>query len=177
MIVTDRLVLRRWRRDDILPFHAMGQDQEVMRYLGPPMSIEECVRVRRRMNAIHGNRGHSFWALERRADNAFIGFCGLMPGTPPIDGQVEVGWRLARGAWGQGLAGEAARATLKWAWEHLSVPAIVAVTVPANRRSRALMERLGMERLRGGDFGHPDHAAGHPLHHQIRYAIARPAHV
>ena len=174
MIVTDRLILRRWKRDDILPFHAMGQDAEVMRYLGPALSIDECVRVRRRMNAIHGNRGHCFWALERRSDRAFIGFCGLMPGTPPIDGEVEIGWRLARGAWGQGLAREAASATLEWAWAHLRVPGIVAVTVPANRRSRALMERLGMARLHGGDFAHPDHDAGHPLRHQIRYAIARP---
>ena len=174
MIVTDRVILRRWRRDDLRPFHAMGQDREVMRYLGPPVSMEECVRVRRRMNAIHGNRGHAFWALERRRDGAFIGFCGLMPGTPPIDGEVEIGWRLARHAWGQGLALEAARASLAWAWTHLDVPAVVAVTVPANRRSRSLMERLGMRRLHDGDFDHPDLAPGDPLRRHIRYTIARP---
>lgn len=175
MIVTDRLILRRWRRGDVVPFHAMGQDREVMRFLGPAVSMDDCVRTRRRMNAFQGNRGHSFWALERRRDGAFIGFCGLMPGTPPIDGQVEIGWRLARGAWGQGLAQEAAHACLDWAWAHLDVPAIIGVTVPANRRSRMLMERLGMCRLRDGDFDHPDLLPGDPLRRLIRYTIERPA--
>ncbi|MEH3047588.1 GNAT family N-acetyltransferase [Sphingomonas adhaesiva] len=175
MIVTDRLILRRWRREDIAPFHAMGQDAEVMRYLGPPVSMNDCVRTRRRMNAIQGNRGHSFWALERRRDGAFIGFCGLMPGTPPIDGEVEIGWRLARSAWGQGLALEAARTSLEWAWAHLDVPAIVGVTVAANRRSRGLMERLGMTRLHDGDFDHPDLPPGDPLRRHLRYTIDRPA--
>ena len=75
---------------------------------------------------------------------------------------------------GQGLALEAARASLSWGWRNLDAPAATAVTVPANWRSRGLMERLGMLRDPGGDFDHPDMARGDPLRHHIRYRIARP---
>lgn len=128
-----------------------------------------------RMQAAQAAHGHCFWALERRADGAFIGFCGLLPGKPPLTGEIEIGWRLARDVWGQGLALEAARASLDWAWRHLDVTSVVAITVPANRRSWGLMERLGMMRVADGDFDHPDLPLGSPLSRHILYRIARPS--
>ncbi|WP_339347866.1 GNAT family N-acetyltransferase [uncultured Sphingomonas sp.] len=176
MIGTRRLILRPWRRSDVASLYAMGQDAEVMRYLGPPDSMADCRRLKDRMTESQARHGHCFWALERRSDRAFIGFCGLKRGRKgtPIAGELEISWRLARDAWGQGLALEAARASLSWGWRNLDAPAATAVTVPANWRSRGLMERLGMLRDPGGDFDHPDMARGDPLRHHIRYRIARP---
>ena len=173
MIDTERLILRPWRQQDVAPFHAMGRDPEVMRYLGPPMAIEEAQAAHDRMVSYQADYGMCFWAVERRADAAFIGFCGLKPGKPPIDGEVEIGWRLARQAWGQGYAREAAAASLAWGWSNLDVPGIVAITVPANVRSWGLMERLGMQRVLDGDFDHPALAPGDPLRRHILYRAAR----
>ena len=91
-----------------------------------------------------------------------------------IEGEIEIGWRLTCETWGQGYAREAAAATLAWAWSNLDAPSIAAITVPANRRSWGLMERLGMRRVVDGDFDHPDLAEGDPLRRHLTYRIQRP---
>lgn len=175
MIETERLILRPWRDEDVAPFHAMSQDPEVMRFIGPPTTLEQAWQARRRMGACQDEHGHCFWAVERRTDGAFIGFCGLKPGKPPIVGEVEIGWRFAPTCWGQGLAREAAVASLAWGWANLDAPAIAAITVPANTRSWGLMERLGMTRFPDEEFDHPNLAPGDPLRRHLLYRIARPA--
>ncbi|VVT10325.1 putative enzyme [Sphingomonas sp. EC-HK361] len=174
MIETARLILRPWRESDDASFFAMGQDAEVMRFLGPPTTLADVRSARQRMTACQAEYGYCFWALERNEDAAFIGFCGLKPAKPPIVGETEIGWRLARDAWGQGYAREAAEASLAWGWANLDVPAIAAITVPANARSWGLMERLGMVRDPAGDFDHPDLALDDPLRAHITYRITRP---
>ncbi|MDQ2878670.1 MAG: GNAT family N-acetyltransferase [Pseudomonadota bacterium] len=175
MIETGRLILRPWREDDLAPYHAMGQDAEVMRFLGPPASWDEVRGAYDRMVACQAEHGCCFWAIERRADARFLGFCGVRPGRRPMEGEIEIGWRLARDAWGQGYAREAAQASLDWGWAHLDAPTIAAVTVPANVRSWGLMERLGMTRYPDEDFDHPDVPDGSPLKRHILYRIGRPA--
>ncbi|MDB5678382.1 GNAT family N-acetyltransferase [Sphingomonas bacterium] len=172
---TGRLILRGWRDDDVAPFHAMGYDPEVMRYLGPPMSLADAEAARDRMNALIVSRGYCFWAVERRADGAFLGFCGLKPGPEgtPIADEIEIGWRLARHAWGQGYAREAAQASLDWGWKNTEAPDIAAITNIDNVRSWGLMERLGMTRDHAGDFDHPAVPLGDPLRPHILYRIAR----
>lgn len=176
MIETERLFLRRWRDSDALPFHAMGQDEEVMRYLGPPMSVADARATVVRQNEVADAYGRCFWAVERRADGAFLGFCGVKPGpqATPIADLPEIGWRLRRDAWGQGFAHEAARAALDAEWA-LGTREVLAITVPPNTRSRALMERLGMTRDLDGDFDHPALQPGDPLRRHVLYRIARPA--
>lgn len=176
MIETPRLLLRRWRDEDAAPFHAMGQDAEVMRFIGPPMTIDDCRAVVARQNAVADYYGRCFFAIEGRGDGAFLGFCGVKPGAAgtPIADEPEIGWRLARAAWGRGYATEAASAVLAAEWQFGS-NRIHAITVPANTRSRAVMERLGMERVIDGDFDHPALAPGDPLRRHLHYRIARPA--
>ena len=96
MIETPRLQLRAWREADVAPFHAMSQDPDVMRRLGPPTSERQSREAYERMVARQTERGFCFWAIERNADRRFIGFCGLLPARPPIEGEIEIGWRLAR---------------------------------------------------------------------------------
>ncbi len=174
MIETDRLILRGWRDGDIAPFHAMGNDAEVMRYLGPPMTLADAQAAGDRMNAVMAEHGYCFWAVERKDDGAFIGFCGLQPGHDFLAGETEIGWRLRRDAWGRGYAREAAEASLDWGWDNLDVPTITAITVPANMRSWGLMERLGMTRYPDEDFDHPKVPDGSSLKRHILYRIARP---
>ena len=102
--------------------------------------------------------------------------CGLKIGTVgPIDGEIEIGWRLGETVWGRGYGREAASACLDWAWANLTArDHVFAITVAANSRSWGLMERLGMRRRRDLDFDHPSFAEGHPLRPHITYVIERP---
>ena len=177
MIETERLILRRWELRDHAPFLAMGNDPEVMRYLGPPLTAADVEAAIARHNGHLDSVGYCFWAMERRADSVFLGFCGIKPGAEgtPIAGRPEIGWRLRRDAWGQGYAREAAEASLDWGWASGGFDHILAITVPANVRSWGLMERLGMQRVADGDFDHPAVPDGSPLKRHITYSIARPA--
>ncbi len=84
---------------------------------------------------------------------------------------VEIAWRLARSSWGHGYATEAAREVCRIAFAELRLPGIVAFTVPANSRSRAVMERLGMTHGSGDDFDHPELAEGHSLRRHVMYRL------
>jgi RimJ/RimL family protein N-acetyltransferase len=115
-------------------------------------------------------RGFTFWVVERKADDSLLGFCGLKlasdPGSP-VEGQVEIGWRLREDSWGQGYAREAASASLDFAFGRLGAPNVVALTVAGNAASRRLMERLGMTRRPDLDYEGPDWADGPVIVYRI----------
>lgn len=178
MIETARLLLREWRDQDRDAFLGMCNSPAVMEHLGGPAGAETVDAGIARIRASQAEHGFCFWAIDRKHNGEFLGFCGLKvtadAGTP-IEGDVEIGWRLREDAWGQGYAREAAEASLAWGWANLDVPRIVSITVPANRRSWGLMERLGMTRRPDLDFAHPHFAPGHPLSAHIAYVAERPA--
>ena len=173
---TERLILRRWRDEDREPFAALTADPEVQRYFPAPLSREEADAFVDQMMAEHEERGWSLWALEVTGTGRFIGYTGLeIPSfeehfTPA----VEVGWRLARGAWGNGYATEAARAAVAFGFGELKLDEIVSFTVPDNAPSRAVMERLGMTRDPAEDFEHPGLPEGHPLRRHVLYRLKCP---
>jgi RimJ/RimL family protein N-acetyltransferase len=176
-IETPRLILRSWREEDIDPFHAICSDPVVMETLGPLMSRDETAALIMRMNSIEAQHGHTAWAMERKADGALIGWCGLIPGAKgtPIEGKTDIGWRMASSVWGNGFATEAAIAVMTWAFDNLPDDAIWAITAVVNHRSRALMERLGMRHEAALDFDHPNVAADSPLLRHVSYRIDRKA--
>ena len=175
MIETERLILRPWRDDDRAPFAAMGQDPQVMATLGPLMSREESDESVDRMIAHQAAQGHCFWPVERKADGAFLGFCGLKQGPDgtPIAGETEIGWRLRSDEWGNGYAREAAEATLAWGLANFVRDSIYAITTPDNSRSWGLMERLNMMRRHDMDFDHPGVTEDSPLKAHLTYEAKR----
>lgn len=176
MIVTDRLILRAWRKRDEAPYHAIKSDPRVMATLGPLPSRGESDRTLQRLIAAERANGFTFWAVERRSDRTLLGYAGLLP-TPagtPVEDEVEIGWGLGSAHWGQGYAREAAAAALGWAWGNTRARRIVAMTTPGNAPSWGLMQRLGMRRVWGGEFDHPALAEGDPLRRHITYRIDRP---
>jgi RimJ/RimL family protein N-acetyltransferase len=88
---------------------------------------------------------------------------------------VEIGWRLGFDHWRKGYATEAARAAVGYAFETLRLTEIVSFTVPANHRSRAVMERLGMTSNESDDFDHPELPAGHPIRRHVLYRLRNPS--
>jgi RimJ/RimL family protein N-acetyltransferase len=172
-IETPRLRLRQWREDDLAPFAALNTDPEVMRFFEEPLSHERSDAWARAIAAVIEDQGWGLWALERRDTGEFIGFTGLQVPRHelPFNPCVEVGWRLARSAWGQGFATEAGRASLAHAFGPLELDEVVSMTAVTNLPSRRVMERLGMTRDEQADFDHPAVSAGHPLQRHVLYRI------
>lgn len=172
---TDRLRLRQWRASDRPAFAALNADPRVMEYFPAPLSRAESDAMAERCEVLIAERGWGFWAVERRLDERFIGFVGLhVPvASLPFAPCTEVGWRLAVDCWGQGLATEAAREACRVGFEVLDLEEIVSFTVPANRRSRAVMERLGM--TESGRFRHPSLPPDSPFSEHCLYRLRRPA--
>ena len=171
---TERLTLRSWRAEDVAAFHLVNSDPEVMATLGPVMTVPEVAATIARMQRIEGEHGHCFWAMELHDTARLIGWCGAIRGTvDPIKGQIEIGWRMARDCWGQGLVTEAARATCDWAFANRADESLWAITTTSNHRSRAVMERLGMTWRPELDFDHPGVAADDPLLRHVAYELPR----
>ena len=172
MIETERLLLRDWREEDLDPFVCHTNTPAVMRWLGG-VKPDEVMRqiVVERMMRWQEERGFTFWAVERKSDGELLGFCGLKiaddPGSP-IEGEIEVGWRLREDAWGQGYAKEAAIASLHHAFKRLGAERVVALTVAGNAPSWGLMERLGMVRRPDLDYVGADWAEGPVIAYEAR---------
>ncbi|QJU56820.1 GNAT family N-acetyltransferase [Sphingomonas sp. AP4-R1] len=177
MIQTGRLLLRPIGPQDREAIAALLGSSVVRHYLGGARFGDAAERRIEESMRYQADHGMSRWGMERRTDGRLIGQCGLVPylhPDTPITGDIEMGWQLAEDCWGQGYAREAAEASLAWGWANLTAPRIVAITVPANRASVALMERIGMTPRPDLDFDHPLYPPGDALRRHIAYEVLRP---
>ncbi len=147
-IDTPRLVLRRWRDDDIAPMTAINADPQVMRWIGDGSTRDE-QRTRAGITACEhewDTKGFGLFAVEVRATGELAGFTGLsVPDfLPEVMPAVEIGWRLGRQFWGQGIATEAARAALRFGLVHCELERIVSIAQVGNSASERIMAKLGM---------------------------------
>ncbi|MGA3372031.1 MAG: GNAT family N-acetyltransferase [Terracidiphilus sp.] len=174
---TDRLTLRRWLPADRGPFARLNRDAAVMEFMPALLSTEESDRFADQIEAHFEAHGFGLWAAELRSTGEFIGYIGLA--VPRFEAAftpcVEIGWRLASSHWARGLATEGARAAVRFAFEELELRELVSFTVPANARSRRVMEKLGMSRDAREDFDHPLLPEGDPLRRHLLYRLQRSA--
>jgi RimJ/RimL family protein N-acetyltransferase len=177
IVTTERLILRHWRESDREPFARLNADPRVMEYMPRTLSEGESAALVERIEAHLRQHGFGLYAVELRRDRGFLGFIGL--NVPSFHAAftpcVEIGWRLAPEYWGQGLATEGARNIVGYAFEILRLDGLVSFTVPANARSRRVMEKLGMAHDPAEDFDHPRLPAGHPLRRHVLYRLSRSA--
>ena len=175
VIETERLILRRWRDADREPFAALCADPEVMRHFPAPLGrAQSDALIDREIDAIERD-GFGLWAVERKEGQAFIGFVGLKKVSlnAPVDGEIEIGWRLGRPFWRRGYASEAARAALDWVWRHKDAEQIVSFTAIGNLPSRGVMAKIGMRHAPDLDFDHPALAPDSELLRHVVYRITR----
>ena len=174
-LATPRLLLRPWRQDDLPAFAVMNADPRVMEFMPGPLTRAESDAMAGRIREHFSRHGFGLWAVEVTGVAEFAGFVGLSVTdfrahfTPC----TEVGWRLAVEYWGRGYATEAAHAVLDHAFGRLNLGEVVSFTVPANGRSRRVMERLGMTHSPAEDFDHPGLPVGHPLRRHVLYRLPR----
>ncbi|GIF22134.1 RimJ/RimL family protein N-acetyltransferase [Actinoplanes tereljensis] len=147
-VETERLVLRGWRDEDLEPLAAMNADPEVMRYImdGSVASRERSANGLRKMVRDWEERGFGLFAVEVRESGEMIGWAGLsVPAfLPEVLPAVEIGWRLARHAWGQGYATEAATAALEFGFAECGLERVVSIRHLDNVRSGRVMAKLGL---------------------------------
>lgn len=170
----ERVVLRGWRADDLAPFASLNADPRVMEHYPATLTrVQSDTFVRERIVPQFAERGFGLWAVEVPGVAPFIGYVGLQVVTfqAHFTPCVEIDWRLAFPFWGRGFATEAARAAVTLGFTEAGLEEIVSFTVPANRRSIAVMERLEMRYH--GEFEHPDLPSGHLLRTHVLYRLSR----
>lgn len=175
VIRTARLVLRTWDEGDAEAFRRLSDDPRVTEFLPGPLSLAQAEAFVLAQQALHAKSGACYFAATLADTGEFAGFVGLkrhdagLPFAPCTD----IGWRLAAKYWGKGLATEGARACLDFGFGQLGLGEIVSFTVPANLRSRAVMEKLGMREDPAGAFAHPALPPGHRLSQHVLYRLRR----
>lgn len=172
-MTTDRLLLRRWTEADRVPFAAMNADPRVMAHFPTLLSRAESDALIDRIEAGFRADGFGPWAVVRQRDGAFIGMAGLkrVPFEAAFSPAVEILWRFAPEAWGQGYATEAAQGALAAGFQFFGLERIVSFTARENERSIAVMRRLAM--AEGEPFEHPALPPGHRLRPHRLFAIDR----
>ena len=172
-LTTPRLILRHWRDSDRAPFSRLNSDPRVMEFMPEILPPAESDHMAGRIESHFEMYGFGLCAAELRADNSFIGYVGLS--VPSFEAHftpcVEIGWRIDSAHWGRGLATEGAREIVRYAFAVLHLPSLVSFTVPANLRSRRVMEKLNMTRNPADDFDHPLLPEGHPLRRHVLYRL------
>ncbi len=170
---TPRLRLRSWHDEDLGPLVQLCADPEVMRYSPALLSRDQsaALLVRSRLHLLR--HGFGPWALERKDNGVFIGYCGLTWRTLPSSPSAELVWAVACDQWGQGLVHEAAQAVLKCAFDDLQLDEVVASAAHLNEPARQLMEGLGMRPEQTMSFTHPGVPPEHPLYAQVLYRLQR----
>jgi RimJ/RimL family protein N-acetyltransferase len=156
-IRTERLILRDWHAADLDRWAEINADPEVREFLGGLWTVTEAAASMEHYQSEYERNGFGFWALAelptQTSAGRLVGMAGLDVVDPetPFDG-VEIGWRLARDAWGRGYATEAARAVFAEAFDVLGLDEVYALTEANNVRSQAVMRRLGMAYEPAKDF-------------------------
>lgn len=168
---TGRLLLRAWRPSDRDPYAALNADPVVMEHFPATLTRQQSDEHVDRILAAFDEHGWGLWAAEVPGETEFIGFIGL--GIPrfeaPFTPCVEVGWRLARAAWGQGYAPEGAAEVLRFAFDEIELDEVVSFTSVGNAKSRRVMEKIGLTHDPADDFDHPTIPPGHRIRRHVLY--------
>ena len=149
---TPRLRFRKFTPGDLQDLAAVRADADVMRYIGcgRPESLVEVQLILDTVLTHWNEHGFGPWALIEKPGNTLIGWCGLCYLENTRD--VEIAYGIAKQYWRQGLASEAAAATIKYGFEQLHLDRIVAVAWPDNLISRRLMEKLRLKYAKQANF-------------------------
>jgi len=175
---TERLIIRNWQDGDEEVFYRINSDDAIMKFFPYKRTREESSAFFSK-NKLHISRnGYGYTAIALKDTNESIGFCGLhyCNAQPAMPSDImEIGWRLLPEYWGNGYITEAAKRLTQFGFETLQLPEIFSFAVSANKKSFAVMKRLGMKRVKAMDFDHPRVPDTHPrLKRHLVYKLTNP---
>lgn len=147
VLETERLVLRRFQPTDLDDLAALQSDPQVMRFWPRPMTRDESREWLVCTPAYYAEHGFGIWATLLKPEGRFVGRCGLLQKMIAGVAEIEVAYMIAAVEWGQGLAPEAARAIVCFAFERLAPPRVIALIRPENLPSQRVAEKVGMRRV------------------------------
>jgi ribosomal-protein-alanine N-acetyltransferase len=161
-LTTERLALRRFTQDDRGWVAELFSDPDVMRYVGGPWprpKIDEMFEIRM-LQYYDRHPGLGAWVTLEQSTDAVIGFHLLNY----IQGEsfIQVGYFIAKPAWGKGFATEMATRLLRYGFTDLGLPQITAITHLENRGSQHVLEKAGLHRHGERSFRHPAYAPHGP---------------
>lgn len=149
---TERLTLRAFTDDDVDHLVDLDSDPAVMRFLNgglpTPRDVIARVTLPQFLQSYERDDGYGAWAAIEKATGEFLGWFSFQPrdGTPP--GDVTLGYRLRKSAWGKGYATEGARALIRKGFHELGAQRVIATTYQDNLASRRVMEKAGLRLAR-----------------------------
>jgi [ribosomal protein S5]-alanine N-acetyltransferase len=162
-LVTDRLALRRFTPADLDWLAALYRDEEVARYLGGVKSRAQAAEMlnTRILDYYDEHPGLGVWMTIERATGEPVGFHLLNH----IRGEtiIQIGYAVAKRAWGRGYATEMAAALLRYAFVDLKLPSVAGMTSLENHPSQRVLLKIGLERRGERAFAHPDYASQGPM--------------
>ena len=177
ILITPRLTIRQFTRDDVGNLFDLNSDPEVMRYLtgGKPTPREQIrdeiipfhLAVYQRLDRL------GTWAAESGATGEFLGWFHLRPGPDADVTNIELGYRLRRAAWSQGYATEGSRALISMVFADLGAQRVFGHTMTVNTASRRVMEKCGLTLVRTTSYEGADVIEGSE-HGEVEYALTRP---
>ncbi|HUE44083.1 MAG TPA: GNAT family N-acetyltransferase [Candidatus Sulfotelmatobacter sp.] len=144
LLKSERLGFRWWTADDLPLAQQLWGDLEVTKYFGGPFSEDDVRKRFKRERARRMVHGYQYWVIELLKTGEFVGVCGLQPNRPAED-IIELGFHLLPRFWGQGLATEAARVVIRYAFEKYSAKKLVAGHHPENVMSKKVLDKLGFQ--------------------------------
>lgn len=184
ILETKRLTLRTFCEADITPMAAINADPIVMEHFPATQDLAMTQTLVKHFMHHYEQFGYAAYATIQKDTGNMIGFVGLnqpsftiphfQPQGLPI---VEIGWRLARSAWGQGLATEAAQAVLAHAFQVLHLPEIISFTARSNVKSQRVMQKIGLKNQPKDNFDHPKLDASNPLCPHVLYRLTQSAFI
>jgi RimJ/RimL family protein N-acetyltransferase len=175
-LATDRLVLRRFTIADADNLVSLDADPEVMRFItgGIPTSRAEILDevLPAFLGYYQRYGGYGFWAAIEKETGEFLGWFHFRPRAGAAPGEVELGYRLRKSAWGKGYATEGSRALIRTGFTQFGVQRVVAETMAVNLASRRVMEKAGLTLIRA--FHQPwPHPIDGDQYGDVQYALDR----
>jgi [ribosomal protein S5]-alanine N-acetyltransferase len=160
-----RIGFRCWSQDDLPLARELWADPEVTRFIGGPFSDEEIAQRLEREIARMSTHQFQYWPIYLLSSHEHVGCCGLRPYRPE-DQIPELGFHLRPRRWGQGLASEAARTVIHYAFGTIGAKGLSAGHHPDNTTSKKLLEKLGFQ------YTHDEFYA--PLQMNLPYYLLMP---
>ncbi len=157
VLQTMKLMLTPCCPGDCADFMDLERDPEVMRFLNGGHALDHAQSYPNATFLMPRGTEPDVWTARRRTNGAFVGWFCLSPEGGKV---AELGYRLRRMDWGQGLASEGASALIDWGFRYGGYDKIFACTMAVNHASRRVLEKIGLNYARTVSVDWPDRFPG-----------------